>query len=133
MDKSEFVNSFGTLVEVKDKKFGTYISFVPNKLPPEIQLDKALFLALSKADSTLSKLSGAGMLLPNPDLLVTPYLKKEALSSSRIEGTRISLSEFLLGRNYKPVIFDAKTPPSNGIECYLGDITKKNSLKEMAT
>lgn len=96
MDKSEFVNSFGTLIEVKDKKLGSYISFIPNKLPPEIQLDKALFLALSKADSTLSKLSGAGMLLPNPDLLVTPYLKKEALSSSRIEGTRISLDEYFL-------------------------------------
>jgi len=41
------------------------------------------------------------------------------------------LSEFLLDRNYKPVIFDAKTSPSNGIECYIGDMTKKDSLKEI--
>ena len=42
------------------------------------------------------------------------------------------LSEFLLGRNYKPIIFDTKTIPSNGIECYIGDITKKDSLKEIS-
>jgi len=36
------------------------------------------------------------LFLLNPDLLVMPYLRKEAILSSRIEGTRISLSEFLL-------------------------------------
>lgn len=96
MDKEEFINAFGSLEEVKDEERGPYLSFIPKKLPPPIEFDQKLALALSKADSTLSKLSGVGLLLPNPDLLVTPYLKKEALSSSRIEGTRISLSEFYL-------------------------------------
>lgn len=96
MDKEEFINAFGSLEEVKDEERGPYLSFIPKKLPPHIEFDQKLALALSKADSTLSKLSGVGLLLPNPDLLVTPYLKKEALSSSRIEGTRISLSEFYL-------------------------------------
>ncbi|MFH1408416.1 MAG: Fic/DOC family N-terminal domain-containing protein [Nanoarchaeota archaeon] len=50
----------------------------------------------SRADVKLGKLSGVGLLLPNPNLLIMPYLKKEALMSSRIEGTRISLSELLL-------------------------------------
>ncbi|MCK5026401.1 MAG: Fic family protein, partial [Nanoarchaeota archaeon] len=68
----------------------------PNKLPPEIKFDKHLALTISRADAKLGKLSGVGLLLPNPDLLIRPYLKKEALMSSRIEGTRISLSELLL-------------------------------------
>lgn len=96
MKKEEFINAFGSLREIKDEEWGTYLSFIPKPLPPPIEFNQKLALALSKADSKLSKLSGVGMLLPNPDLLVTPYLKKEALSSSRIEGTRISLSEFYL-------------------------------------
>ena len=96
METKEFYNQFGELIEIQDKKWGKYLSFLPNKLPPEIEFDKILVLALTKAEATLSKLSGVGLLLPNPDLLVTPYLKKEALSSSRIEGTRISLDEYFL-------------------------------------
>src|SRR3989344_8459572 len=96
MEVSEFKDSFGKIVWKEDKEHGKYPSFIPNKLPPKIDYTPSLVLALSKADSTLSKLSGAGLLLPNPDLLIVPYLKKEALSSSRIEGTRISLSDYFL-------------------------------------
>lgn len=96
MERSEFKGSFGKLVEKESEEHGEYLAFVPNKLPPKLEYSPEIVLALSKADSTLSKLSGAGLLLPNPDLLVIPYLKKEALSSSRIEGTRISLSDYFL-------------------------------------
>lgn len=96
MDKNEFKNQFGEVIEIEDDKWGKFLSFLPNKLPPTIEFDKTLVLALTKAEATLSKLSGVGLLLPNPDLLITPYLKKEALSSSRIEGTRISLDEYFL-------------------------------------
>ncbi len=96
MKASEFEGSFGKLVEKESKEHGKYLSFLPNGLPPNMEYSKEIVLALSKADSTLSKLSGAGLLLPNPNLLVVPYLKKEALSSSRIEGTRISLSDYFL-------------------------------------
>ena len=96
MNETDFNNQFGELIEVKNKKWGKYLSFVPNKLPPEIQFDKTLVLALTKAEATLAKLSGVGLLLPNPHLLIDPYLRKEALSSSRIEGTMISLDEYYL-------------------------------------
>lgn len=96
MEASEFKDSFGRLALKEDKEHGKYISFIPNKLPPKFDYTPSLVLSLSKADSTLSKLSGAGLLLPNPDLLIIPYLKKEALSSSRIEGTQISLSDYFL-------------------------------------
>jgi len=96
MEDKLFINAFGNLKTIKSKKWGEYKVFIPKDLPPEIEFNKRLVLALSNADSTLSKLSGAALLLPNPDLLITPYLKKEALSSSRIEGTQISLSNYFL-------------------------------------
>jgi len=96
MEISEFKNSFGELLEEESDEHGKHLAFIPRGLPPKFEYSQQLVLALSKADSTLSKLSGAGLLLPNPNLLVIPYLKKEALSSSRIEGTRISLSDYFL-------------------------------------
>jgi Fic family protein len=73
-----------------------YLAFVPNPLPPVIPFDMSLALALSKADSALSELSGLGGQLPNPHLLISPYIRREAVLSSRIEGTKASLSDLLI-------------------------------------
>jgi Fic family protein len=55
-----------------------------------------LVLALSRADAALSELSGLGRHLPNPRLLIAPYVRREAVLSSRIEGTKTSLADLLL-------------------------------------
>ena len=73
-----------------------YDAFVPAPLPPDIDYDRDLVLALSRADAALSELSIAGEQLPNPHLLIAPYLRQEAVLSSRIEGTRTTLSELLM-------------------------------------
>lgn len=73
-----------------------YLAFVPNPLPPPIIIDMSLALALSKADAALSELSGLGGQLPNPHLLISPYIRREAVLSSRIEGTKASLSDVLI-------------------------------------
>ena len=73
-----------------------YLAFVPNPLPPQISFDMDLVLALSKADTALSELSGLGGQLPNPHLLISPYIRREAVLSSRIEGTKASLSDLLI-------------------------------------
>lgn len=73
-----------------------YLAFVPNPLPPPIGIDMSLALALSKADAALSELSGLGGQLPNPHLLISPYIRREAVLSSRIEGTKASLSDLLI-------------------------------------
>lgn len=52
-------------------------------------------MALSRADATLSELSGIGRQLPNPHLLIAPYLRQEAVLSSRIEGTQTEFAELL--------------------------------------
>ncbi|MBW8877315.1 MAG: Fic family protein [Acidobacteria bacterium] len=75
---------------------GGYAAFIPAPLPPELTYDGALVLALSRADAALSELSGLGRQLPNPHLLIAPYMRREAVLSSRIEGTRTSLSDLLL-------------------------------------
>ena len=51
---------------------------------------------LSKADITLGKLSGAGQLLPNPHLLIRPFIRREAVMSSRIENTQSGLDDLFL-------------------------------------
>lgn len=73
-----------------------YDAFLPAPLPPTIDYDADLVLTLSRADAALSELSGLGRHLPNPHLLISPYVRREAVLSSRIEGTRTSLSELLL-------------------------------------
>jgi Fic family protein len=73
-----------------------FLAFVPNPLPPEIIFDMELAMTLSKADAALSELSGLGGQLPNPHLLIAPYMRREAVLSSRIEGTKASLSDILI-------------------------------------
>jgi Fic family protein len=51
---------------------------------------------MSKADIALGTLSGMGETLPNPHLLIYPFIRREAVLSSRIEGTQSSLSDLML-------------------------------------
>lgn len=64
-------------------------------MPRELDLNAELVLALSQADQALGRLAGLGDRLPNPHLLIPPYLRREAVASTRIEGTESSLSEVL--------------------------------------
>lgn len=73
-----------------------YCAFVPAVLPPDLSFDHDLVLMLSRADAALSELSGLGRALPNPHLLIGPMIKREAVQSSRIEGTQASLADVLL-------------------------------------
>ena len=73
-----------------------YVAFVPAPLPPKLEYGPDLVLLLSKADAALSELSGIGRILPNPHLLIAPWIRREAVLSSRIEGTRASLSDLLI-------------------------------------
>lgn len=59
----------------------------------DIELSADTAVLLSDADRALGRLAGTGRLLPNPHLLVQPYITREALASSRIEGTQASLSD----------------------------------------
>jgi len=73
-----------------------YFAFVPPPLPPALPLDWELAGLLSEADRAVAELSGAGRLLPNPHLLIRPYLRREAVLSSLIEDTYAEVEELLL-------------------------------------
>lgn len=66
-------------------------AFVPNPLPPRLGFCPRLVRALSEADRALGELAGLGRTLPNPYLLAGPFSRREAVLSSRIEGTQASL------------------------------------------
>lgn len=72
-----------------------YEAFIPNPLPPEIDWTGSLIRSLSDADRLIGQLSGQGKQLPNPHLLIRPFIKREAVLSSRIEGTQATLGELL--------------------------------------
>jgi len=74
---------------------GGYRAFVPDPLPPETPWTPELVRALSDADRTIGRLAGEGGRLPNPHLLIRPFVRREAVLSSRIEGTQATLGELL--------------------------------------
>ncbi len=90
----------------------TYSAFVPRALPPDPPLSVGMELVNLVADASLAlgNLDGAAITLPNPDLFVAMYVRKEAVVSSQIEGTQASLSELLE--------FEARVSPSGR----LGDV-----------
>ena len=73
-----------------------YWAFVPPPLPPTVSLTEGLVHALSEADRNLGLLAGAGEWLPNPHLLIRPFIRREAVLSSRIEGTQASVADLVL-------------------------------------
>lgn len=75
-------------------------AYVPKALPPALEMDLPLVNALSKADRALGELAGLARNLPNPYLLINPFVYNEAVLSSRIEGTRAEVEDlyFFQGR-----------------------------------
>lgn len=85
-------NAPGTLTDIG----GGFVAFTPSPLPPVIEWTSELVATLSAADQALGQLAGVGRTLPNPHLLIRPFLQKEAVLSSRIEGTRATLADLLI-------------------------------------
>ena len=81
-----------------------YKAFIPVQLPPDppVRLEGKLRALLSQADIALGRLDGSIQMLPDANLFVSMYTRKEAVLSSQIEGTQSSLSDLLAA--------EAKTP-----------------------
>ena len=74
---------------------GGYWAYLPKPLPPRIAWSAGLTSALSTADRSVGQLAGEGRRLANPHLLIRSFIRREAVLSSRIEGTETSLGELL--------------------------------------
>src|SRR5207244_2473683 len=72
-----------------------YRAYVPAPLPPHIEWSAGLAASLSAADRAVGRLAGEGRRLPNPHVLIRPFVRREAVLSSRIEGTQATLGELL--------------------------------------
>jgi len=79
------------------RQLAGYRAFVPATLPPEppVNLSGSLQATLSEADRAIGRLDGSVETLPNPDLFVFMYVRREAVLSSQIEGTQSSLQDLL--------------------------------------
>lgn len=90
-----------------------YAAFMPAPLPPipELEWDSELQTLLSKADRALGRLDGSIQTLPDPDMFVFMYVRKEAVLSSQIEGTQSSLNDLL---EAEAAIIDSNRPSDVG-------------------
>lgn len=79
------------------KQAAGYTAFIPTPLPPDppVQMDTAMVGLLSRADQAVGRLDGVTRTLPNPDLFVAMYVRREAVLSSQIEGTQSTLEDVL--------------------------------------
>ncbi len=92
MKKSDFSkNAPGEVI----KTLKGFLAFVPTPLPPEVTWSNKLLFALSKADRSLARLAEIGNAFPVPHVVVRPFVRKEAVLSSQIEGTHTSFEELL--------------------------------------
>lgn len=88
MQKSDFTpNASGKIIRTRQG----YWAFVPHPLPPSISWTEPLLGALSLADRSLARLAQVGNAFPVPHAVAQPFMRKEAVYSSQIEGTHTSL------------------------------------------
>jgi Fic family protein len=75
-----------------------FAAFIPEPLPPDppLQIDGDLQARLDRANQALGRLDGVTLLLPDPEVFLYSFVRKEAVLSSQIEGTQSSLSDLLL-------------------------------------
>ncbi len=96
-----------------------YYAFLPNPLPPEIVWTPDLVAALSDADRALGELAGLGRTLFNPHLLILPFSRREAVLSSRIEGTQASLSDLYAYEAIQLPLFENSVPDVREVYNYV--------------
>jgi len=92
MNKLDFINPLGKIKTIRTTE-KEYDIFTPELLPLKIEYDSKIIKKIERVNNLLGNLSGLIKNLPNPDLFIRPHVKKEAVLSSKIEGTRTSLSD----------------------------------------
>ena len=109
MNESEYPGRAGNYV----RQLEGYSAFNPKPLPPDppLNISPEMQILLSQADRALGRLDGSIQTLPDPDLFVYMYVRKEAVLSSQIEGTQSSLQDLL---EAEALIHDPERPRDVG-------------------
>lgn len=92
MRRKSFISTRGDFSKVETEKFNAD-AFIPAELPVDIDIDMELLSILDKARGNLGKLYSMSKDLENPSFYYGPALIQEAVSSSRIEGTRTTMEQ----------------------------------------
>ncbi|TET49989.1 MAG: Fic family protein [Anaerolineales bacterium] len=131
MDPKAFSdNSPGQVLRVPE---ADYWAFVPHPLPPVPDWTPALAAQLSEADRALGELAGLGRLLPNPHILIAPFMHREAVLSSQIEGTRASLSDLYAYEAHEAVQAPGFGGPSDVREVRNYILALEHGLERLST
>lgn len=85
----------GSFVPIKTPTGPDY-AFIPDNLPPKWEFPNRLWPKLAEAKAAIAHLDGIGKTLPDPELLLSPLKRREAIASSRIEGTYATAQELML-------------------------------------
>jgi Fic family protein len=108
MDSHDFVDSdFGRPGKSPGLAQHAYTVYFPKPIPRAIDLSRSTAAALSDADRALGRLAGSGRLLKNPLLLANLYARREAVASTRIEGTQATLDDLYEAETGGPTSNDA--------------------------
>ena len=107
----------GRLVKIGSEQTA-YSAFVPHPLPPDLPVDRELMHKLSDAFYALGELAGLGRMMPNPQLFIQPFMRREAVLSSRIEGTQTNLRDLYAyeGKQLPLPFIKSDTPESDARE-----------------
>ncbi len=124
MDTKAFDNPNGKFVNSSG-----HSAFVPKLLPPAIVYNNELTALIADAHRNLGQLAGIGQLLPNPHILINPWLRREAVLSSKIEGTRASLSDLFLYEAIKDESIDSPFKRIHEVRNYVHSLER--SLNEI--
>jgi Fic family protein len=93
MKRENFSRPSGNLIQETTPDGIKYWAFVPDPLPPTLEPTMKLMSLLSEADRALGRLAGLGSNVANPHLFIRPFINREAVLSSRIEGTRTDIAD----------------------------------------
>ena len=93
MDIERFRNSPSGRLVRGGPSDAVYWAFVPHPLPPDLPPDAELMLASADAAYALGELAALGRTIANPHLLIGPFVRREAVLSSRIEGTQADIAD----------------------------------------
>ena len=109
MDSRDFSDSaFGRPGRSEGPREHSYCVYIPKKMPRSLQLSEATIAAMSAADRAIGRLHGSGGRLKNPMILSDVYIRREAISSTRIEGTQATLDDLYEAETGGPVDDDVR-------------------------
>lgn len=96
MNPEDFDNSRAGEIVAYRQNDETIATFVPRPIPPELSYNQDMVKLIEDAASNLNDLKGTGRNLPDPNIFIRPYILKEAVLSSQIEGTQTSFEEAII-------------------------------------